>query len=254
VYALGHLRPDPVSRAAAAVLACGPGAVLSHDSAASLWGFGDKHWKGPIHVTVPRDCRRRGIKIHRTTLARANVTMHHGIRVTRAARTLLDVAPEWDRRRLTRGVNDALLSNYLYESQLSDILDRCLRHKGAKALAAVDPNRSRSDFEDDFTPFARRFGLPKPQINARVNGREVDALFPEHRLIVELDGWGTHRTRYAFEDDRERDAEMLKNGLATVRITKERLIGEPEREAARLLAILKTRTEVLRTSETRLPR
>ncbi len=99
-------------------------------------------------------------------------------------------------------------------------------------------NPTRSTLEDEFLPFLARYGLPVPQINVRVNGREVDAFFPEHNLIVELDGWETHRTKTAFEDDRERDADNLQHGLSTIRITRDRVRRTPDREAARLREIL----------------
>ena len=86
--------------------------------------------------------------------------------------------------------------------------------------------------------FAREYGLPTPVTNTRVLGFEIDALFPEHRLIVELDGWEFHSDRGSFESDRDRDAELLAAGYQTIRITWERLKSQPAREAARLRAIL----------------
>jgi hypothetical protein len=100
---------------------------------------------------------------------------------------------------------------------------------------------TRSEFEDVFLPFCHRFGLPTPKLNTTVAGYEVDAYFGDERLIVELDSWEFHKDRSAFEGDRERDAATLALGIATVRITWERLIGEPEREAARLHKILELR-------------
>jgi very-short-patch-repair endonuclease len=100
---------------------------------------------------------------------------------------------------------------------------------------------TRSEFEDAFVPFCERFGLPEPQLNTTVAGYEVDAYFKQERLIVELDGWDFHNDRKAFEDDRDRDATMLALGIATVRITWERLKGEPEKEAVRLLRIIEMR-------------
>jgi very-short-patch-repair endonuclease len=80
-----------------------------------------------------------------------------------------------------------------------------------------------------------------PQINVRVNGHEVDALFPEQKVIVECDGYETHRDRGSFESDRERDAENLRHGFRTVRLTRERLLTKPGREAKRLREILDRR-------------
>jgi very-short-patch-repair endonuclease len=78
-------------------------------------------------------------------------------------------------------------------------------------------------------------------LNTRLHGYEIDVLFPEERLIVELDGWDFHQTRDAFELDRERDAHALEQGLATVRVTKDRIDETPDREAARLHRILESR-------------
>ncbi len=96
-------------------------------------------------------------------------------------------------------------------------------------------------------PACERFGLPGPEVNAFVCGREVDALFAAERLIVELDGWRFHQDRQAFERDRARDADALAVGVATVRITWERMTGSPDEEAARLRVILDRRRPAERT-------
>ena len=114
-------------------------------------------------------------------------------------------------------------------------------HPGTRLLkpfAESAGNPTRSTFEDDFRAFIAKYDLPTPVINTMVNGREVDAYFPEHRLIVELDGWDFHKDREAFEDDRERDAENLRLGIKTIRITRDRMTKAPDREAARLGEIL----------------
>ena len=241
VYAVGHRPLSPVDRAAGAVLACGPGAALSHGSAMSLWGF-FKRWADPFEVLAPNLRRRRGIRVHRsTTLTRRDITTQLGVRVTTPARTLLDIAPRLSDKTLTRTVNDARLSNYLRLPDLRDVLDRNPRHPGSSRLRPFveDPqNPTRSEFEDFFPPFCKRYGLPAPQLNAIIGGCEVDAVFPAEGLIVELDGWATHSSKNAFIDDRERDAENLVAGRPTYRITFERLIETPDKEAKRLHAIL----------------
>jgi hypothetical protein len=210
----------------------------------SLWGW-DKHWSLPFEVTVTTHRQRKGIRTHRSTaLTRRDVRIHYGIRVTSPARTILDVAPRYSDRRLTRLVNDARRSNHLRLPDLRDLLERFPRHPGARLLvpfvrAARGPTRS--EFEDAFLVFCDRYGLPTPLVNTTVYGCEIDAFFREVRLIVELDGWDFHQSRASFEDDRERDARNLALGLVTVRITWERLIEEPEREARRLHAILAQR-------------
>jgi len=262
VYAVGHVNATPVGRAAAAVLACGDGAALSHGSAAWLWGF-QRHWGHPIEVTAAAKHRRKGIRVHQsTTLTRRDTATHRGIHVTSAARTVYDVAPSLTDRALTRMINDALRSNLLRQAELAELIARHPGQRTSKRLAAhleaiETVGITRSELEDTFNDLARRLGLPRPLINTHVAGREVDVLFADEGLIVEIDGYDVHGTRAAFEDDRERDAEMLLHGLSTVRVTSERLKADPEREAARLRAILdehRRRRELLRSSQTRLKR
>jgi Protein of unknown function (DUF559) len=244
VYSVGTPASTPLERAAAAVLACGPGAALSHGSALTLWGF-QRRWETPLHVAVATQRRLPGLVIHRSrTLTRADVRRQLGIRVTSPARTLLDCAPTLTSQRLTRAVNDALRSPYMNHAQLADVVARCPGHRGATRLrtfVAVSGGPTRSEFEDLFLAFCGDHGLPKPLVNTLVCGYEVDALFPAERVIVELDGWDFHNDRAAFERDRNRDADLLAAGFVTVRITWERLIERPALEAARLRRILATR-------------
>jgi uncharacterized protein DUF559 len=248
VYAVGRPARTNLERAAAAVLACGPHALLSHHSALALWGL-DKHWRHPLHITVTAGDRRPPrLTVHRCrTLTRPDIRYELGIRTTSPARTLLDCAPTLTPRQLARTVNDARLARLLTSAQINDILHRNPRHPGAIALSAVDRdhNPTRSGWERDFPAFCAHYNLPTPTINAPLNGYEVDALFPEHQLIVELDGWDYHRTRESFEHDRERDAHALAHGLPTIRITKDRINTDPDREAARLRKILDARLREL---------
>jgi Protein of unknown function (DUF559) len=100
---------------------------------------------------------------------------------------------------------------------------------------------TRSEFEDAFLAFIAEFGLPTPVMNARILGRERDVVFPDHKLIVELDGYQFHGDRGAFKDDRERDAQGLERGWATLRMTWSRMMEAPRREADRLNEILEQR-------------
>jgi len=141
-------------------------------------------------------------------------------------------------------VNDARLEGLLRLSDLVDLLDRLPHHKGARRLAEfahATGGPTRSEFEDAFLAFAKRYELPALRVNTRVAGHEVDALFPAERLIVELDGYRYHHSRASFERDRERDAATLAAGHVTVRITWERLRDHPQREAKRLHEILRAR-------------
>lgn len=242
VYAVGHKPALPQDRAFAAVLACGAGAILSHASAATVWGI-YKRWTKPFHVSIQGSPRRReGIKVHRAKLDPSDRDNQLGLPVTSPARTLIDNAPDLTDKALTRAVNDLRRQHYLILDDLAATLDRCSRYPGVARLHAFVENPTgptRSEFEDAFKAFCQRYGLPQPLTNEPLAGFEVDAYFPAERVIVELDGEEFHRD--SFESDRDRDATLLALGFVTVRITWKRLINTPQREAARLLAILEQR-------------
>jgi very-short-patch-repair endonuclease len=247
VYALEYRRGEPIAKAAAAVLACGEAAVLSHESAAVLWGMRSR-WPDPPHVMVPADRRRPNITIHRCpTLERRDIRIQRGIRCTSPARTALDVAPGLTLRQLAAAIEEARLAGYLRRQALLEIVDRLPNHRGARRLRKIVEGLAnaptRSEFERLFLKFLKRYGLPAPRVNARVAGYEVDMLFEHERVIVELDGYETHGTRRSFESDREQDAAMLTAGYVTIRITWERFRSDPQREAERLIQILENRRQ-----------
>lgn len=184
VYAVGAVPTDPVSRAHAAVLACGPRAALSHDSAAALWGL--RRWPSTPEVTARSEKRRPRIHTHRsTTLNAVDITTNYGIPVTTVVRTIVDINRRLTDRQLPRVVNDARLAHHLKPSRLDELLRRCPR-----AGRLIDPTQAptRSTLEDEFVAFVRRYGLPMPRLNVKVGGREVDAIFEAEKVIVELDG------------------------------------------------------------------
>jgi very-short-patch-repair endonuclease len=246
VYAVGYVNRTPVARACAVVLACGDRAALSYGSAATLWGF-NHYWDEPFEVTVAGACRRRaGIRVHRSrVLLRRDVTIQLGIRVTSPARTALDIAPRLSDKRLTRVVNDGLRGPHLHRDDLADVLVRNPTHPGARRLRRLAnvamKTPTNSPLEDDFLAFAKRYNLPKPVTDTYLLGYEIDVLYPEERVIVELDGYEFHSDRDSFERDRERDVVMLAADYVTVRITKRRMRSSPVREAARLNDILQAR-------------
>ena len=215
VYAVGHRPPSPHARALAAVLACGPEAVLSHRSAGALWGL--IRWNGAIEVTAATARRHAGVLVHRSrTLTPDHTTRHYAIPVTTPARTLHDLARVLDSASLTRAVNDARLRHLI--------------------RMETETGPTRSVFEDAFLAFVRRHDLPRPEVNQRVAGYEVDMLWRRQRLVAELDGRAYHQQ--AFEEDRERDATLVAAGLRVVRVTWRRLTRHEEREAARFRALI----------------
>ena len=242
VYAVGHPPVTPHARAMAAVLAGGRDAVLSHRPGGALWEIGLR-WPAMMEVTAPIKRRRPGILIHESsTLTRRDITRHYGIPVTSLARTLLDLAEVLDTPSLTRAVNEARLRR---KSTLPELRELLARSPG-RATERLRPfvtdatGPTRSEFEDAFLAFAARHGVPAPEMNQIVAGYEVDVLWREHKLIVELDGREFHEN--AFEEDRERDATLLDAGFPVLRITWQRLTNEEKREATRLQAILDQRS------------
>ncbi len=244
VYAVGHTPSSLLSNAMAAVLACGESAVLSHRSAAALWNI-DPSWRAPVEVTTPGNHCHRGVRVHRSrTLTPQDTTKRHGIPVTTPARTLLDLADVLDDVALARAVNEAQVLRLLRLDDLAAILERSPGRRATRRLRAFVANAdapTRSAFEDAFLRFIERHDLPRPELNQRIAGYLVDAVWRGQRLIVELDGRRYHDHAQPFEHDREKDADLLAAGYVVVRITWRRLIGQPAREAERLRALLVSR-------------
>jgi hypothetical protein len=244
VYAVGSPPTDPLQWAAAAVLACGERAMLSHGSAMTLWGLW-KRWDRPFDVTVAGDRRLKEVRLHWVTnLLKRDVFTEKGIRVTSPARTLLDKAPSLRPRSLNRAVNNARHEELLALKDLADVVSRFPCHPGApllKPFIGLKGGATRSGWEDDFPAWCLRNGLPEPIMDTIVAGHEVDALFPHQKVIVELDSWDFHWTKQSFEDDRDRDADTAAAGHITVRITSERMENAERREADRLHRILEQR-------------
>jgi hypothetical protein len=244
VYSVGYPPTDPLQWAAAAVLACGPRAMLSHHSAMTLWGLWQR-WDRPFELTLAGDRRPKGFRTHRVrNLLRRDVGTERGIRVTSPARTLIDMAPCLTRKSLTRAVNNARHKQILTLGDLADVAARFPYLPGAKLLSAFETTRggpTRSGWEDDFPAFCKRHGLPEPIMSAVVAGHEVDALFPAEKVIVELDSWDFHWSRQSFEDDRNRDMDTAAADHQTVRMTAERLERSEQYEADRLDQILRNR-------------
>jgi hypothetical protein len=230
VYAVGHTIVPRRGRWLAAVLACGEGAVLSHRSAAAHWGIRPSA-AARIDVTVPRASGVRStsaIVVHRPGRPIESVT-RDGIPVTTAGRTLADLATALPRRSLETACEAA-------EALRLDVgIDPT--HPGAKRLAEVGPGvMTRSPLEDEFLALCDRFGIPRPLVNTRIEGFEVDFCWPGTRLIVETDG-GRHHTRAAFERDRARDALLTAVGWRVMRFTTRQVRGDPATIAARVLSV-----------------
>jgi len=211
----------------AAVLACGPGAVLSHVDAALLWGLApvpvSSEGEQRIHVTIPADTnrrRRRGIALHRMDLSDDEIWVQRRIPVTAASRTILDLATAVDDRRLDEAERLRLCSH----SHLLTVLERNPGRPGSRRLGNVlqryapGSTLTRSELEERFLRLCRQRGLPAPLVNASILGLTVDFLWPPG-LVAELDGAASHLTRRAFQDDRDRDSLLVSNGYRVLRFT-----------------------------------
>jgi very-short-patch-repair endonuclease len=248
VYSVGAPARTPAERAAAAVLACGERSTLGLCSALAHWGL-IKYWPRRPQVLTAKRRKIKGIDIRRCSdLRRSEVTTHDGITTTTVARSLLDAAPGLPAKQLDRAVTTALLNRLTTTAQLEAICEKHPDHPGAALLEPfwnTSDGPARSDWERDAREFRRRGGFDGMIINADINGREADAYFAEERVILEFDGWITHRSPLRFEADRERDADNLDNDIVTIRITEERYRADIDREIDRVHRILARRRDYL---------
>jgi hypothetical protein len=244
VYAVGHERLTQRGHWLAAVLASGEGALLSHASAAALWGL--RGARSPVDVTcVHGHPGRRGIRLHRAKIHPAERAIRDGIPVTSVVRTLFDLAEVVDEQRLKHAFEEADRLNLL---QLRALESVCERNPGRRALRPIGrllaeigaPTRTHSPLEDRFLDFCREQRLPPPSTNVLVLDREADAFWPQARLVVELDSWGYHRHHAAFERDRIRDTRFLVAGYRTIRVTDRRLDREADTLATEIRSLIGT--------------
>jgi Transcriptional regulator, AbiEi antitoxin len=237
VYFVGHAEHTAVARAEAAVLACGDRAALSHDSAAALYKL--RKWPRVPEISSAIQHRRPGIRSHRIrTLTLGDVTYRQGIRVTTVARTIADIAPRLDDVHLTRAIHEARRNRDLTDHGLARLYALCPR-----AVVVFDSEEapSRSIFQHTFKAFLELRGFPIPVFEADWHGFQVDAYYPGHTLIIELDGYLDHHLPDRFEADRERDELAIARQHATLRITWKRLTRKPGELDRNLRAILAAR-------------
>lgn len=241
VYAVGHPAVTQHGRWLAAVLACGAGAVLSHGSAAQLWGLPWRQ-KGRIDVTVAGTGgrrRRRLVVVHRAPLGPGDAWTKDGIPATSPSRTLVDLADYRRRRPLERAIDEAA---FLRLDSTGVASRQGRRGSGllAEVLARHEPGstRTKSDLEEAMLALCRRHGLRQPAVNADTEGYESDFVWRAERLIVEADSRAAHLTQAAFEKDRLRDADLIAAGWRVVRVTEKRLLTRPDELARQLRRLL----------------
>ncbi len=246
VYAVGHAALGPRARYMAAVLACGDDAILSHMSAARLWGLRGTP-SGPVEVLVARrgGRRHRGITVHVTRwLPDSEVTDEEGIRCTTPARTLVDLAavvryPREVRRALER----SLELNLFDRVALDAVLERSNGRRGIRMLRSAlsdlpdEPPPTAVEIERRLLELIRDSGLPHPVINGQIGGLQVDFHWPAQRVVVETDGGATHGHAIAFHRDRARDLELELANWHVIRLTWRQILHE----RARVIAALRRR-------------
>jgi very-short-patch-repair endonuclease len=251
VYSVGHPRISRRGHCLAAVLACGRGALLSHESAAWLWGLLPQLPLLPEVTTPTRGHPRASLSIHHSTiLASTDVALVERIPVTAVPRTLLDLAARPRAKSLERAIERSERRGLLDIAAVDWLIARCGRHPGRKRLAAAlrlyrDPAFTRSWLERRFLDLVLAEGLPRPAVNTFVEGYEVDAYWEPERFAVELDGFDFHRGRSSFENDRRRQEELKLAGIEMVRFTARRILDRPSEVAHRVAALLEQRRNEL---------
>lgn len=233
VYAVGWGKLTTERTWMAAVLACGRGALLSHSSAAALWGIGRVAAQPEVTVPAHRRPDPAGVRVHRTTrLPADDTTTHHGIPVTSPIRTLIDLATRLSLPSLEAAINAADKLDLVDPDALRAALETRPGQRGVRHLRRVLDRRTfvltDSELERMVLPLMRRAGLPLPRTGVTLNGFKVDFFWPEIGLVVETDGLRYHRTQAQQARDRVRDHAHVKAGLFPLRFTYEQVAHEPE--------------------------
>lgn len=245
VYVLGHVALAPMAKELAAQLTCGAGAVISHASAAYLWGLIQRE-PGVVDVTlIKRRCRpKAGVRLHTSgRLTHDDVRSKGPLLLTYPAHTVIDLAATADVDELERVVAEARARKLLRDGELEAAVERAGNRAGSAAVRAYlaredGPVLTRSQIERLMRRLVREAGLRQPQSNARAAGYEVDFLWAEQRVVVEVDSWQFHGHRRAFEADRRKSMRLNDAGYVVIRITAWQLQHEPLLVIAHIARVL----------------
>lgn len=229
VYAVGHRAPSLESDLAAALLYAGPGAALSHMTAAYWLGLLDQS-PTVIHVSTPRRCcSQPGVRVHERR--EGGRIWHRGLPTTTIPQLFLDLASTTSLRLLRRGLANADYKNLLDIEAVEANLGRGRRGSGKLREALVEHMpclaRTKSELERIFLAISEAAGFPLPEVNVRVAGWEVDVLFRAERIAVELDGYGNHRSPAQVKRDRRKELALRKAGFLPVRYSDDQLYDHP---------------------------
>ena len=256
VYAVGHSSISREGRWLAAVLASGPGAVLSHGTAAALWGI-RQPGSGPIEVTVPSKGRSPGrIRKHSSSLPPDEVTTERGIPVTTVPRTIFDLAATTPVDNVEFAMREAEYLRLYDALSLWDLLERYPGRRGTRAVRTCLARRTEQVATGRAVPW-RKSSCPScadtrfpcrgsmPGCSPAGDRFQVDCLWEDKKAIVELDGFEGHGTRTAFREDRERDRRLRVAGYEVTRIAWGQLDDEPLEVASDLRSLLNVQTSVI---------
>ncbi|UJA20432.1 hypothetical protein HJD18_09595 [Thermoleophilia bacterium SCSIO 60948] len=253
VYAVGRREVSREGQLMAAVLVCGRGARLSHESAADLFGI-RRPEPPPVHVSIPRSrrARRPGIEVHRRLPSLLEPeTTHERIPVTPLPLVLVDLAATLPTRHVERAVNQADQKDLISPDALRKALDELPVVPGLNALRALlDKDAfllTESILEQRFVPLALEAGLPKPKTQRFTSGHRCDFTWPELGLVAETDGLRYHRTATQQRRDRERDHAHLLAGRESVRFTHWQVVNDRD-HVVRTLEVAARRATALRRS------
>jgi very-short-patch-repair endonuclease len=248
VYSLVRGELPPLAREQAALLACGEHAFLSHHTAASIWALRKWH---PVEVEVSVVGRYRasskGIRVHRIReVDRREIRRHEGLWMSSPARAVLEIAATRSTGEVAATIDQGLASRILNRRELDDVLERHRGRRGAGRLAAVlagggGKTISRSRAERAFLKLIRDARLPEPEVNQPFGRWELDFVWPEHRLVVEIDGYGFHSGPRAFYNDHEKDLALADARLDVRRFTRDHVVEQSAVVLARVAGELARR-------------
>lgn len=265
VYQVGPILP-PRGRSMAAVLACGSDALLCDRSAAELWGLvqddGRRRRSSPVDVlTVGYGAEPRpGVRTRRVqALAPEDRAEVGALPVTGAVRTLVDLARIAGPRELELAVARADREGLVRRDALAERVAREAGRVGMPALRRLlertgGPALTRSEAEARFLALIREAGLPVPETNARLGGYELDFLWRDRGVAVEVDGYRFHASRSRFESDRRRATRLAAIGAQVIPVTWRQIVDEPTATAVHLAqALLRAETRGLSPAVRRAP-
>jgi very-short-patch-repair endonuclease len=233
VYRVGPDTGEPWADETAVILYFGGQAVLSHASAAALWGLKSPPPPHVVVTTIGHGARSRpGLVVHRTTrVDRSDVRRRDGLPVTSPARTLIDLASEADGDDLEEALAIARMTRLASDREIERALAHAPHRPGvARLMRLLDTGGegfTRTRAERRMQALVRQAGLPAPLVNVQLHGFTVDFLWADSKLVVEVDGYEFHADRKAFEHDRRRDQILVAAGYRVIRITWRQLRDEP---------------------------